>query len=161
MSETIVVRVHPNDPFARIAVKHVLDKSHNRRFKSEVLDFYRNGYSEVVNNLNGLDDVLFLVAVCDDVPVGMSSCLLLNSQKRIRHSLTVVSDASRKSGIGKKLLASKINFLTCYYPHLSIRSYVNKANEGGVRLCNSVGLRVIKSGSKDGLRKVEYYIYGV
>lgn len=150
MTDAIVVRVHPHDELARNAVKLVLDKSHERRFKSEVLDFYRGNYGTVINRHDTLDDVMFLVAIQDDLPIGLSVCHLLNSEKKVKHSLTVVSTSHRKAGIGKRLLSSKLAFLKGYYPHLAIRTYVNKSNDAGIKLCDSTGiLKVVKSGSKE------------
>jgi GNAT superfamily N-acetyltransferase len=166
MSNVVYARLHPNEQMVRNAVKLVLDKSHDRRFKQEVLDFYRRDLTRIVGNHQTLDDVLIVLAIRDDVPVGLSACTILNKEKKVQHSITVVDAAARKQGIGAGLLQSKLKLLSKFYPHITVKSFVNKANEGGVKLCQKAGLIVRKEGEKvidrgDGKKTIQYCIFGV
>lgn len=167
MSNVVTVRVHPNERIVQHAVKTILDKNHEKRFKQQVLDFYRQDYTSVVNNHQTLDDVLMVLAIQDDIPVGLSACLILNKDKKIKDSITVVGAQYRKQGVGTKLLQSKVLLLRKFYPHLTIKSFVNKSNEAGLKLCQKAGMSVRKNGKKVinagslSEKVIDYCIFGV
>jgi len=141
-----VVQLSMCDSFSRDSIFSVLNHSHDKRIRQKTLDFYRNGFKEVLTK-NGI--VIWLVGIdkfCNKV--GVTGCAFGCKTKQIMHSITTVLPEFRHLGYGKKLLNAKLEILRNKYPKASYRSYVNVNNEYSIKMCSGVGLTISSKGKR-------------
>lgn len=147
MSKIKIIRVHSGDLLARQSINTIMNPGHDGRVRQSILSFYREGFRNFLDKTTG--DVLFLLALLDSSPVGMSSCQIIYNRKRNYKSTTIVNPEYRRLGAGKMLLETKIEMLKVFFPTIQHLSFVSKENESAVMMCKSSGLKIVDEGKRN------------
>lgn len=145
-----ILCINPDDTIAKRAIFDVLNLHHDGRIKQTTLDFWR------LYNYPG--NSIFLVA-SEDNKLCAISCVAINDTKSM-HSITVVANHYRKTGIGKSILSKKLAILNKFYPEVSFRTFVAISNEASTMTCISSGLVIIGTKSRTRLdgKETKYYV---
>jgi GNAT superfamily N-acetyltransferase len=134
---------------ARNAVVRVLNQHHSKRIKQTNLDFYRHDYAKFVSMKQFGGEILFIIALKDGSPVGISACSIARKTGNASRSITVVNKNFRRNGIGKMLLAAKVAILRWQYPGTPLTTNIAKDNIGAVKMADANRLYLLETRSRE------------
>lgn len=155
-----IVRSHVGDYLSSSAIRHVLNQGHDKRIRQSILDFYRNDWKVFNNRKKSGGEILFLIAIGDSLPVGISACAIPRKDNKVWNSMTVVHPENRRKGIGRMLLKAKLDSISDDYPNHVLKTFVSKKNEPSLKLCVSSGLHIVGEGfrKREGKESTEFYV---
>lgn len=144
-----VIQVHPGDGLARNAIVHVLNRHHSRRISQANLDFYRHEYKKFMAMKKDGGEILFLIALKNCYPIGISCCTISRRTGNASRSITIVDTRYRKIGLGKMLLAAKIALLSWQYTGVALNTFVSKENVAAIKMCEANKMFLLSESVKE------------
>lgn len=156
-----IFRTHVGDLLTASTIQGVMNHGHDGRIRQSTLDFYRQKWRKFNKRKKSGGEILFLVAIGDNEPVGMSACALPRRDNKVWNSLTVVHPNHRQNGMGSLLLRAKIDCINDLYPNHYLKTFVSKQNEQSIKLCKSAGLNVVGEGlrEREGKDPTEFFVF--